>query len=196
VSANHIARWNGTSWSALGSGTDQSVLALTTLPLGNLVAGGAFTVVNGAPSSYIARLTTTCPATAVSYGAGCTGSGGLNVLAATTLPWIGATFRARATGMPPLALVLSVYGFTPLSIPFASVLPQALPGCDILMTGDIIDVLLPTAGIVQTQVALPNAPAIVGQTFHHYVVPFEIDLALSITAITNSNALTLTIGSF
>jgi len=172
------------------------VYALTTLRNGDLVAGGAFTTSGGVVSTNVAQLTTTCPATAVSYGAGCTGSGGLNVLAATNLPWIGATFRARATGMPPLALVLSVYGFTPLSIPFVSVLPQGLPGCDILMTGDLIDVLLPNAGIVQTQVALPNAPALVAQTFHHYVVPFEIDLAMSITAITSSNALTCTVGAF
>jgi hypothetical protein len=64
------------------------------------------------------------------------------------------------------------------------------------MTGDIIDVLLPNAGIVQTQVALPNAPALVAQTFLHYVVPFEIDLAMSITAITSSNALSCRSGRF
>src|SRR4030095_8157977 len=40
VSANYIARWNGTSWSALGSGTNGNVYALTTLPNGDLVAGG------------------------------------------------------------------------------------------------------------------------------------------------------------
>jgi hypothetical protein len=34
VSASYIARWNGTSWSALGSGMNDFVNALTTLPNG------------------------------------------------------------------------------------------------------------------------------------------------------------------
>src|SRR5262245_51072257 len=52
VSANGIARWNGTTWSSLGSGVGYShgtggVRALTTLPNGDLVAGGAFTTAGG-----------------------------------------------------------------------------------------------------------------------------------------------------
>jgi hypothetical protein len=43
----HIARWNGTSWSALGSGMNGAVYALTTLPNGDLVAGGRFTTAGG-----------------------------------------------------------------------------------------------------------------------------------------------------
>ena len=50
------------------------------------MAGGAFTTAGWVVSTNVAQMTTTCPATAVSYGAGCTGSGGLNVLEATTLP--------------------------------------------------------------------------------------------------------------
>jgi hypothetical protein len=40
VSANYIARWNGTSWSALGTGMNGSVSALAVLPNGDLIAGG------------------------------------------------------------------------------------------------------------------------------------------------------------
>ena len=65
------------------------------------------------------------------------------------------------------------YAPTTQSIPFASVFPQALPGCTILMTGDLIDILLPNTGVVDTQIALPDVPSLVGKTFHHYVVPFE-----------------------
>ena len=158
--------------------------------------GGNFPSAGGVASPNIARLTTSCPAAVATYGAGCAGAGGLDVLSPVTLPWIGSTFRARAVGMPPQAFVLSVYGFTPLSIPFASVFPQALPGCTILMSGDLIDVLFPTAGAADTQLPVPNTAAIVGATFHHYVVPFEVDAALSVTAITNSNALTCTVGAF
>src|SRR5262249_54930369 len=46
VSANYIARWNGTSWSPLGTGMDNEVYALTVYN-GKLIAGGYFTHANG-----------------------------------------------------------------------------------------------------------------------------------------------------
>ena len=196
VSANRIARWNGTSWSALGSGMSGPVLALTTLPNGDLVAGGEFILVNGAVSAYMAQLTTTCPATAAPSGAGCTGAGGPNVLAATSLPWIGSTFRSVATGMPAPALAVGALGFSTTSIPMPSILPQGVPGCTLLVSPDLLDVYVPAAGIVQTQVVMPNTVALAGAVFHQQVVPIELSGAGSITALTGTNALTLTIGSF
>ena len=195
VSANNIARWNGTTWSALGSGTNWAVAALTTLPNGDLVAGGHFTVVDGVVSAYVARLTTTCPATAVSYGAGCTGSGGPNVLAATSLPWIGSTFRSVATGMPASALALGVFGFSTISIPMPSILPQGVPGCTLLVSPDLLEVHLPASGIVQTQLVIPNTVALAGVVLHQQMVPLELGVT-GITALTGTNALTLTIGTF
>jgi hypothetical protein len=199
VAANNIARWNGTSWSPLGTGLIGGVPdvgALTTLPNGDLAAGGYFTAAGGSVSAYFARLTTTCPATVTSQGAGCTGSGGPNVLAATALPWIGSTFRARATGMPALGLVVAATGLTTQSLPLSSLLPQGQPGCDLLVSPDLLDVLLPVAGTANSQLALPNTPSLVGQSFHHQMVPLELNLSSAITAITSTNALTATIGVF
>jgi hypothetical protein len=195
-SAYGIARWNGASWSALGSGTNSWVYALTTLPNGDLVAGGGFTVVDGAVSAYTAQLTTTCPATAVSSGAGCTGSGGPNVLAATSLPWIGSTFRSVATGMPAPALAVGVLGFSTTSIPMPSILPQGVPGCTLLVSPDLLELYVPAAGIAQTQLVIPNTVALAGVVLHQQVVPIELSGMGSITALTGTNALTLTIGSF
>src|SRR6266436_903081 len=42
AAANHIAKWNGSSWSNLGSGTDGSVYALTVSGT-DLYAAGSFT---------------------------------------------------------------------------------------------------------------------------------------------------------
>ena len=196
VSANRIARWNGTSWSALGSGMDSSVLALTTLPNGDRVAGGFFAGVNGAVAARVAQLTTTCPATAVSYGAGCTGSGGANALAATSLPWTGSTFRSVATGMPAVAIALGVFGFGTTSVPMSSILPQGVPGCALLVTPDLVEPYSPAAGIAQTQLVIPNTVALAGGVLHQQVVPIELSGAGDITALTGTNALTLTIGSF
>ncbi|GAA3934058.1 T9SS type A sorting domain-containing protein [Hymenobacter algoricola] len=47
VAANNIARWNGTSWSALGSGTNAYVYALVLDGAGNLYAGGRFSEAGG-----------------------------------------------------------------------------------------------------------------------------------------------------
>ena len=49
---SHVARWDGSAWSGLGSGTDAEVLALTVFDDGrgqgaSLCAGGAFTTANG-----------------------------------------------------------------------------------------------------------------------------------------------------
>jgi hypothetical protein len=55
VPASNIARWNGSAWSALGSGVDSDVLALAVLPGGDLVAGGYFTTAGGAAANHIAR---------------------------------------------------------------------------------------------------------------------------------------------
>ncbi|HEU4420358.1 MAG TPA: hypothetical protein VFT55_15580, partial [Planctomycetota bacterium] len=196
VSATRIARWNGTTWSALGSGMNSSVDALTTLSNGDLIAGGQFTVAGGVASAYVAKLTTTCPATAVSYGAGCTGSGGPNVLAATSLPWTGSTFRSVATGMPAPALALGVIGFSTISIPMPAILPQGVPGCTLLVSPDLLDVYVPAVGSVQTQLVIPNTVALAGVVLHQQVVPIELSGTGTITALTGTNALTLTIGSF
>ncbi len=47
ITVNHIARWNGTDWWALGSGLSDSVSALAVDSLNNVYAGGAFTAICG-----------------------------------------------------------------------------------------------------------------------------------------------------
>jgi len=54
VLATNIAKWNGSSWSALGSGVNGNVVAL--LAVGNeLYAGGQFTMAGGVPTTNIAK---------------------------------------------------------------------------------------------------------------------------------------------
>jgi hypothetical protein len=54
VMASKVARWNGTNWSALGSGMNNSVNALAFFG-GQLYAGGNFTTAGGNPANYIAK---------------------------------------------------------------------------------------------------------------------------------------------
>lgn len=54
VSANHIAKWNGTSWQPLGAGLNGKVNALMVYN-GNLYAGGEFTMSGSTTVNYIAK---------------------------------------------------------------------------------------------------------------------------------------------
>jgi hypothetical protein len=191
-----VVRWNGSAWLPLGTPFDGSVLALTTLTNGDVLGGGLFWRTGSVSTAFLARLATTCPATAVAYGTGCMGSGGLNELTVASLPWAGGAFAATATGMPATALALAVTGFTMTSLPMPSVLTQGVAGCTLLVTPDRRDLLFPVAGAVTTQIAIPNTATLVGQVFHHQVVPIEVDGAGTITAVTSTNALTMTIGAF
>ena len=56
--ANHIARWDGSTWSSLGTGLSGQVAALKAYDDGNgpaLYAGGVFTLAGGAAAKRIAR---------------------------------------------------------------------------------------------------------------------------------------------
>ena len=64
VSANYIAKWNGSSWSALGSGVDGTVYALA-VSVSDLYAGGRFTTAGGKVSAYIAKAIVNPPVLAI-----------------------------------------------------------------------------------------------------------------------------------
>lgn len=195
-----LERWNGTTWSTLApgstlSGTMQSVLALATRANGNLHVGGSFTLVDGNVSAYFAELTTTCPATAIAFGSGCASSAGPLALAATSLPWLGGTLTTRATGMPTGSIALSILGTGTSSLPLPSLLPQGLAGCFLLTTPDILGAVVPTAGAVSTQLAIPNVPTLAGQVFHQQILPIEFAASGGLLAVASTNRLTLVIGS-
>jgi hypothetical protein len=173
------------------------VRALAFSATGELFAGGDFDIMSGMTSSGIsgnfARLVSPCQATAVATGGGCTGSAGPVVMQATSLPWIGTTFRARTTGMPP-GLGIAATGFQSLSLPLLAVLPQAGVGCTLRTSPDLLDVVVPIVDTALSQVALPTSPSLIGQQFHHQMIPLAMDPAFAITAVLASNGMQLTIG--
>jgi len=197
VAANRLARWNGTTWSAIGAGLGLgSGSALAVAPQGELAVGGTFTTANGAPSAFVARLTTPCVATTTVAGVGCNGSSGPVAMSADNRPWIGTTFRATATGIGPSSFALGMIGFAPSATPASSLHPAGLPGCTLLVSPDDVSLLFPVAGAVHTQLGLPNNMIYVGAVLHVQVAQVELDAQLAITQISASNALTLTVGSF
>ena len=50
-----LARWNGSSWSQVGSGVSGSVNALLTMPNGDVIVGGPFSMAGGIQTGSIAR---------------------------------------------------------------------------------------------------------------------------------------------
>ena len=94
IAANYIAKWNGSSWSALGAGVDFHVLALARQ--GNtLYVGGRFTSAGGNTAHYIAQWDTSgqtwSPLTSNSREG--VGGGAVNALAITgTQVYVGGYF--------------------------------------------------------------------------------------------------------
>src|SRR5690606_34990434 len=183
-----VVRWNGSVWSVLGSDFFGRVTTMTSSPSGDVWIGGTFAAVDGSPSSGIARLTTTCPATVQTQGVGCAGN-----TVTSSLAWTGGSWRADASGLPNAALVFVVNGFAPTSLPLSSVFATALPGCTLHVQPDHVELAVTNAGNVSTQFSLPNTQALAGAVFHHQMVPLALDATLAVTA---TNALMLTVGSF
>lgn len=98
--------------------------------------------------------------------------------------------------MPPLGLAAIVTGFTPVAVPLSAVFAQALPGCTGHTTPDFVELALPAAGVVPTRIDVPANPALVGFQCHQYVLVFELDALGQLVAITSTNALSLTVGTF
>jgi hypothetical protein len=161
---------------------------------GDLVTGGDFTMAGGVDSAYVARLTTTCPALAAPFAAGCPSAGGNNVLAASSLPWVDATFHATASGLPSAAVALAVSSVTPVlpAFPLLAVFPEALPGCNLHVAPDILEQIDTTTGTAESSLFLPSTPPLVGVVFYHQMV--VIDVTSSAFQITSTNALQLTVG--
>jgi trimeric autotransporter adhesin len=196
LAVNNLARWGGSGWEALGPGLTNTARVLVATPGDTVFVGGDFTNALGLPTIRMARLTTTCPASVTSFGTGCTGSAGLNALSELGLPWLGTTWRGRATGMPATSFAVAITGFSTTSLPLSSVLPIGLPGCTARVAPDLLDFSVSSAGQAITQLALPPDPLLLGGVLHHQVAALELGAALDPIALTSTNALTLTIGGF
>ncbi len=124
--ANHIAKWNGSSWWALGSGMNSNVLALA-VSGSDLYAGGYFTNAGGSAANYIAKwdgsswsrlgsgMNEPVYALAASgntlYAGGdftSAGGNGADYIA----KWDGSSWSALGSGMNSRVLVLAVSGNT------------------------------------------------------------------------------------
>jgi hypothetical protein len=205
VGAEKIARWNGTAWSPVASnGTvNDSNLGLVFYPFsftmqrdGDLLVTGGFTAVGSAGFGSFAELQSSCPATGFTYDAGCIGSAGQVAIEMVSRPWIGGTYSVRSSGLPSNALVFCALGYARLNPPLSLLLPQALPGCLMSHSGDLLNLILQDAGTATFSAALPLNPGLVGTPFYAQALVLELDASGAVSAATTSNGLGLTIGAF
>jgi hypothetical protein len=142
IAVTNIAKWDGSSWSALGSGTSPYVLALA-VSASNLYAGGLFTTAGGSVANYIAK-------------------------------WDGSGWTALGSGMNNWVRALAVSGtdlyaggdFTTaggkVSAYIAHPYLLTLPALSVLRSGTDVMVSWPsadTAGFALEQAAALSAPA-------------------------------------
>jgi hypothetical protein len=194
-----LSLWNGSTWAVVpGIGTSPGYGAYRTAidDRGEALVTGSFHTANGAVAGGLASLRTNCPTSRLPAGAGCGGSAGPVVSTIVGEAWLGGAWQARATNLPAAALAVHVFGLAGATLPLATVLPMALPGCTLHVRPDLLLVDVPVAGVTTMQWAIARTPSLLAQTFHHQVVPFELGAGGGITAVTASNAWAMTIGAW
>ncbi|MCU0867643.1 MAG: Rax2 family protein [Planctomycetes bacterium] len=189
-----LSRWNGSAWTAIAFA--ESAIRGLSFGRRGLAIGGGFQSFAAAPSPFFALMESTCPASDGIYGNGCAGSGGVDRLRVSSPAWLGAELVTTASGLHANALVAGVYGLAPLSIPLPLLVPIALPGCQLLVAPDLLQLGIPSAGAARLPLAIPAAPALVGATIYHQAVCFELTFQGAFTSVTSSNGLQVTIGRF
>lgn len=197
--ANNLARWDGSQWTRL-LGTNAGVLTLSARANGDLVAGGYFSFVYDGRtplgqvlSPNAARILTTCPPIATRFGTACPGLYGEVPLTLVSQPYVGSTFRARSASSMANLAVTGLSRLLP-PVPLSSLLPQGVPGCDVLVSPDLVDFVPAVNSSATSQVPIPNTAQLVGMVFHHQMLLLDGSLQV-VTDITSTDALTLTIGS-
>lgn len=194
-----LARLIGSNWMPWFTNTPGNLLfgppdTIAALANGEVLVGGRFPgSTNG--SAFVARTTPACPSGVAVSGSGCVGPAGLVEHRADNLPWVGTTFRATATGMPPSSLAIVVRGVPAASVPLPSLLPVASAGCDLLVVPEWLDVAVASSGEVHTAFTIP--PSFFAWPpfqLREQVVPLTFGPG-GITSAASSNAIVLTIGS-
>jgi hypothetical protein len=140
-------------------------------------------------------MSSSCAATASTFGAGCGSSAGTVTVTASTQPWLGHAFRATAVGIPAPTLVISIWGLSSISVALPAILPQAGAGCVLLASPDYLEFVQAPSSSLATAITLPAAASLIGLQFFHQVAPLELGPG-GITLVSSSNGLSMTIGSF
>ncbi|MBM4060733.1 MAG: hypothetical protein FJ265_06525 [Planctomycetes bacterium] len=191
----NAARLHGTAWSPVPV-RGLAVDCIASTATGDLLFGGDFLTVNGQVAVNHARWHPTCPAASSSYGGPCTGSAGTLALTPTSLPWLGGTYRARATGLAASGLAFDLLGFNLTAVPLGALHPTGVPGCTLLVDPVVTQFLPAAGGQATVQHAFPRTVTFAGLVLRDQLLQFELGPTFAVTALTGTNGLHLTLGWF
>lgn len=184
-----VARWDGLSWH--GYDIAPGVAPATVYALAErgetLIVGGSRGVF------YDDRI---CPGSATITGAGCVGTGGLIQTTVLPHPWLGFTSQSHTTGLAASAFAFVVFGFTNPNLQLANLHSLGGQGCGLYASIDVVYLMFPLLGEVDTTLTIPNDAAFAGLTLFHQIVEFELDGNGSTIGIHSGNGLRLEVATF
>lgn len=184
-----VARWTGTSWSAIAGGSPANTVIIA--PTAN---GDVLSLLYVLFNNFIASHRTACPASAVSYSPACAGAAGTSELKVRRLPLLGASYEARAIGLSNNVFVFDLYGLQAVNLPLSSLLQPALPGC--VLAVDPIEVRLQSAqSSFTSSFAIPPQQSLVGFGMRHQMLLLDVGSLGNLLAASATNAILVTLGS-
>ncbi|MFN3244509.1 MAG: hypothetical protein ACE37K_23590 [Planctomycetota bacterium] len=196
VPAANIARWDGTSWHAIGSGADAMVHDLAVRSDGTVLCVGAFSRFDGVETMFVARVEPTCPAIPFEYANGfCTSASLTATLKVRSGAWLGRQARTLATAIPIGHTAVAVYGFTPIGVPLGSLFANAAPFCSLLVDPILVTVPPQLGQVADARLTIPNQPALVGQIVHHHFLTVDLSQPGVLGQVSATDAVAFTIGS-
>lgn len=97
-------------------------------------------------------------------------------------------------GQVPVVWFSRRWPLTSAGLPLASVLPQGVAGCNVHAAPDVLLVNVQIGAYTAWLFPIPNNPALVGGSYWHQAVPFDLDGGGNVAQITASNAFRMLIG--
>jgi len=183
-----LARWDGQAWRPFAAPSfPLTIWDLCEAPDGTIYAAG-FDLSNG----NISRIRVPCPSSIETTFDGCTSAGSAPELIPWSLPRLGVQMYSGVRGLPDGLAVCVASESMSAPLPLAQLFPSPT-GCELAVTPFVLDLLVPNGGWSQWSVSIPNDTSLIGETFHHQVVAFELSAA-GIVEATSSNRLSWTIG--
>ena len=188
-----IQRWDGQSWTVLGEARGSARVVWS--PAGELAAFGDFTRVDSTVAALFTRLQSSCAATVLDLGGGCSGSAGPLTTRVDERAWLGGTFQATTRGVATNALALGVFGASTTSLPLPQLLPIGGAGCTVRATPDVVGFAPVWNGEAEFELSLPSAPALLGASFVQQTLVLET-AAGSASALLSGPGTQLTVGAW
>ncbi len=222
VTTHYIAAWNGSSWSALGTGTNGYVYGLALDGSGDVYACGGYTIAGGASANNVAEwngsswvalgtgLTSSTGVAGVALDAGgnlyvggqITAAGGNS--AQNLAVWNGSTWSALGAGAnaPVQSLVVDSDGdlyasgqFTSAGGRASNYIAHLIPGCLQLVTATGVPQIAPqSARLFDLLPAVPNPTA--GSTNVRFVLPMAGQVSAEVLDVSGRRIASLAHGQW